>query len=293
MAILSWLDRKAHNGLVRLAPILGRAHPRFFARQIARPVFLIGCGRSGTTLLALLLGRHPAVANWSEANQVWDPGWYPWRPSNPPRPPLELDPEAFTQLWWREAEIRQDEIRATFGAYRWCRRRPVFLNKSPFHTFRIPHLLQMFPDARFLHILRDGRAVACSYAKRLRARDKLREWPRPYEASFADSFEELVLFLARFWVRNIEEVERQLAAAGPGQEGRFLELSYEAICADPAASLERIHGFLELDREPSGATDPGMEIVSQNRKWRDSLSPAVIARLDEIVGPTLARKGLS
>ncbi len=138
-AMIGTYHRKVINGVTRqLSPVAVKLFHEFWQKQLKNPYFLIGSGRSGTTLLAGLLGMHRDVANWSEANEILDPQWYPWRPSNQHLPPMEFGPVAFTKRWWQDAQQRQGEIRATFGAYQWLQRKSCFLNKSPFNTFRIP-----------------------------------------------------------------------------------------------------------------------------------------------------------
>ena len=59
-----------------------------------------------------------------------------------------------------------DEIKSIFGTYQSLARRDVFLNKTPFHSFRIPYLREYFPDAKLIYIRRDGRAVVNSSQER-------------------------------------------------------------------------------------------------------------------------------
>ena len=122
--------RLRHRGCVTLARKMARLAPGFAKSRLCRPVFLIGCGRSGTTLLNNMLRLHRDIATWSEANDILDPDWYPWRESSARRPPMEYDPQEFTRDWWNN--VRGDDIRSCFGAYQWLQRKPVFVNKSPF-----------------------------------------------------------------------------------------------------------------------------------------------------------------
>ena len=206
-SVIRTYNQKIINRVTQqLSPKVAKSFPEFSQKQLKNPIFLIGCGRSGTTLLARLLGMHRDIANWSEANEILDPEWYPWRPTNHHLTPMEYDPVAFTKRWWLDAQNRQDEIKAIFGAYQWLQRKAYFLNKSPFNTFRIPHLLEIFPNARFIHLSRDGRAVAYSYARKLQAENKLKEWPEPQRTLFRESFEEFAIQISLFWKSNLEEV---------------------------------------------------------------------------------------
>ena len=150
---------------------LARRLPGWAGRQLRNPVFLIGVARSGTTVLADLLGAHPQIANWSELNQLWDPRGYPWDASNGARPPDWVEPLEFVRRWWADTppEYRR-AVRGALGAYQFFSRKPVLLNKSPMHTFRVPQILEMIPEARFVYLVRDGRAVAYSYAGKISAK---------------------------------------------------------------------------------------------------------------------------
>jgi hypothetical protein len=285
------LQQKIINQTMRLSPVLSKYFSNFFTGQLQNPVFIIGCARSGTTLLANVLGMHRDVANWSEANQIWDQDWYPWRPTNQGKWPLEFDPVAFTTRWWHETELRQRQIKATFGAYQWLWHKPYFLNKSPFNTFRIPYLLKMFPEARFIHIIRDGRAVAYSHARKLRDENKLQEWPEPQQTTFANSFDVLVVWLASFWKASVEEVSQQDKVLGLSEAGILLELTYEELCADTSTTLSRICQYIGLDATRFAPEVRKKQIQNQNHKYQQSLSTDLLERMASVMQPLLRQKG--
>ncbi|MCP4373618.1 MAG: sulfotransferase [Deltaproteobacteria bacterium] len=277
----------------RLSPVVAKLSLEFSQKQLKEPFFLIGSGRSGTTLLAGLLGMHRDVANWAEANEILDPQWYPWRPSNQHLLPMELDPVAFTQRWWNDAQQRQDEIRAIFGAYQWLQQKPYFLNKSPFNTFRIPYLLEIFPTARFIHLTRDGRAVAFSYARKLQAENKLGEWPEPQRTAFRESFDDLIMWLSAFWKENVEEVAQQNAALRLTENGVMLDLTYEELCLDPTGTLNRICHFIGIDPKRFVSTIENVQIEKQNNKWKERLESDLVAQMTTAMEPLLSQKNYS
>ena len=226
--------------------VLARSFSDFFCNKVSNPIFLIGCFRSGTTLLSRLLDMHRDIANWSEANEILDPQWFPWQPANSHLTPLEYDPVAASTRWWNDNQLRQKEIQANFGAYQWLQQKSHFLNKSPYNTFRIPYLLEMFPKARFIHIYRDGRAVAYSHAIKITKGNHLQEWPEPQRTLFTESFDELVVWLATFWKTCLEEVTQQNKALGLVERGIMLDLNYEELCSNPFETLDQICHFIDL-----------------------------------------------
>jgi LPS sulfotransferase NodH len=286
---LKAIGKRAVSGK-RASVILAKLFPGFFAVRLRQPIFIIGCARSGTSLLTRLLRRHADIANWSEANRIWDPRGYPWFSSDLSTPPVEFDPVAFTERWWRDAHPREQELRAIFGAYQWLSRKPYFLNKSPFNTFRIPHLLALFPDARFIHLVRDGRAVSYSYA--CKQYEKMQTRPEPYRVKGFDlSFDELAVRLAAFWRACIEEVSRQDEALSLNARGKLIELTYEELCADPTAALDRIYDYAGLRKDHSAVVDELAAVESRNSKWISGFDAELIPRLVSSMEPILSQKG--
>jgi hypothetical protein len=88
-----------HNRIIAQASkSLAMIAPDFMASKLKNPFFFVGCGRSGTTLLADLLASHPDIAVYPyEANEMWHPTSFPWHRSDVRTPPIWLDPYAFTE----------------------------------------------------------------------------------------------------------------------------------------------------------------------------------------------------
>ena len=108
--------------------------------------------------------------------------------------------------------------------------------KSPFHTCRIKILLECFPDARFVHIVREPQAVFASTVNMCRA---MYRWCS-LQTSTLDGLEAGVL---DGFVRMAAALERGRRLLEPG---RFHELRYEDLVRDPRAELRRLYERLEL-----------------------------------------------
>lgn len=108
--------------------------------------------------------------------------------------------------------------------------------KSPPHTARVPVLLELFPDAKFVHIVRDPRAVFPSTVNLWKALARGHGLQRPT----CPGVEEKVL-------REFEVIYRRLEEARPlFKPGQFAELRYEDLVRDPVGELERVYATLEL-----------------------------------------------
>lgn len=113
-------------------------------------VLLVGAARSGTTLLAeQILAHHPQVAYWSEPDHVWNYG--------------NLYRQNDSRGASEATEDVKRHIRSSFESqWRKQGRKPVLLEKTPANCLRIPFIREVFPGAKLIHLVRDGRDVALS-----------------------------------------------------------------------------------------------------------------------------------
>jgi hypothetical protein len=116
------------------------------------------------------------------------------------------------------------------------RRKGICVMKSPTHTYRVPTLLEMFPDARFVYICRDPRAVYQStihLRKMMFAENTLGDL-RP------EVWSEETLYLYEKSVRRFEDTKHLIPA------GNLFELRFEDLEQAPADVLEKLHASLNL-----------------------------------------------
>lgn len=113
--------------------------------------------------------------------------------------------------------------------------------KSPQHTCRIPTILELFPDARFVYLVRNPASVIPS---------TIRLWTTMfaaygYQTPKLDALEDTVFAMFRHYHERLE------ATRGLVPAGNFVELRYEDLVADPLAQLDRLYHQLDLgDLEP-------------------------------------------
>lgn len=110
--------------------------------QLDAPIIVIGAPRSGTTILSRVLEAHPALALIGEPRLIW-------RHGNERKSDLLLLADARPEV---VAHIRERFAQETIGQ---GKRR--FVEKSPQNSLRVDFVNRVFPDAKIIHILRDGR----------------------------------------------------------------------------------------------------------------------------------------
>jgi protein-tyrosine sulfotransferase len=207
---------------------IGRRADRFTGgpRPGFEPIVLGGCGRSGTTLLRMMLDSHPRISCGPESSvfrrRAIDPDALADRFGLARGAVRAIDDtavsrpafiEAFATLCLQEA-----------GKARWA-------EKTPRNISRIGAIFRFFPAAHFVHVLRDGRDVACS----------LRTHPRHEVVDGRlvplDTWKPLAA-CARRWRDDIE------CSRPWWSDPRFHTLRYEDLVRDPGSVLRRLMIFL-------------------------------------------------
>jgi hypothetical protein len=135
---------------------------------IESPIIILGAARSGTTLLAdVILAKHPALVYVSEPVFLWRYG-HAYRPHD--------------VLRARDATPAiRETIQSRFRRYLDGRPSCRLMEKTPSNCFRMPFILEVFPEAQVVHVLRDGRDVALSAAREWagRGRPRMPQGERP------------------------------------------------------------------------------------------------------------------
>jgi hypothetical protein len=295
-----------------------RRSPRGRNGAVRRPPapFVVGVSRSGTTLLRLMLDAHSQLAippethfipDLVEACRAEDGGpdraaevitmhrrWADFR--------LDAD-----ELHERFARIRPFEpgeaLRAFYGMYAQRVGKPRWGDKTPHYTRRMPLIQDVLPEARFIHLIRDGRDVALSMLDVHFGPDDVQK-------------------AAKRWTSWIRKARRHAARLD-----HYLELRYEELVTDAEAVLRRMCEFVELPFEPAmleyhggaqGRIDeirrdtlrpdglshiPAEVRARQHRhvsqppradrvaRWRNDMSPADRAAFEQIAGDLLVELG--
>jgi hypothetical protein len=294
------------------------------------PIFLLGAPRSGTSLLYKCLALHPAaswISNYVERaprmdrlaylnrvtravpalrDRVWfgdDGNAYVyasrrslWRKALPM--PTEGE-SVFARAAIPEAPIASDAptqamgdaLRASFRRIDRASGGQHLVCKRIANNLRIPLLVETFPNARFVLLTRDGRAVASSLRQVNWWPDVWLFWygstPRRWEADGGDPW----VVAARHWVKEVEAIESGLPAIPPAQ---LLSLSYEDFVASPVSNLEAVAAFTGLGADAAWSVHLGtLSFPDNNERWRTRLSADVVTAIEREQHATLARHGYS
>jgi hypothetical protein len=239
-------------------------------------------------MLNHLFDRHPEVANFpTEANDLWHPLHYPWHESRGDAPPFFVDGKTYTDTSLAARLPKHDvRLRATFGAYQVLERKPVFLHKTVMVTFMLDHVLELFPDARIIQLVRDGRAVAVSLVDKERKKLK-----HPAYAMRGHAYEEdkLLDIFIQHWQDHVLAMESAVSKHRLAEQGRYHEVSYEALCASPGATLGRLATFMGISTDCFEQSDLSF-IRNANAKARERLSAERVAQLSRLAAEGLALK---
>ena len=299
-----------------------------------KPIFIIGCPRSGTTVTMDLLGVHrelawvsnhvdrcPGHLHRTTLNRVYDiplvgerlyylrtrrstaamadarkvlPGPVePWRfwnhyltkfqferggdVSPRGRTPADLSPSEITKI------MRAVESICTYAGKR------RFLSKYTDFP-RMAYLLAAFPDALFIHVHRDGRAVAASYLAEIsegrfgtwEEREWwLSGWPAQWREEWFERYRTPLAFSAFFWKYFVDAI---LADAEEIPRQQYLAVRYRDIVGAPNeifASILRFCGLEACDRMTRLVERTDLQ--DMNRKWRERLSEGDQRVLNEII----------
>jgi hypothetical protein len=209
--------------------------------------FVVGLGRSGTTVLRLMLDAHPALTIPPEthflAPLIQASGHLRFNADTAARLIVEgrhrrwadfgLDPdELLARLRAIPDFNTPDALRVFYRLYAEKQGKPRWGDKTPDYVRKMTKIQLALPEARFIHLIRDGRDAGLSHNARIVSRG-VRE-PLPA----AD--------LAHRWVVRIEKA-REVAARLTG----YLELRYEDLVTDPEPALRKACELIELDYDPT------------------------------------------
>ena len=267
--------------------------------------FIIGSGRSGTTLLRAMLDSHPEMAIPNESYFTAELATVRDRYEKATGFDVEaflvdlLKYERFHRWEIGEETIRKrlaveapsdyaSAMRVVYACYAEMNGKLRYGDKTPRYVEYVGVLAEVFPESLFIHIIRDGRNVACSYLDA--------EWG-------PGSVEEA----AQMWAYRVAA-----GRTGGSQLGadRYMEVRYEDLVERTDLELRRVCDFIDLGFDPQmeryferaddlrkGEHRPhrhrrlSLPPTKNLRDWRSELSHDDVRRYEEIAGALLSELG--
>jgi hypothetical protein len=260
----------------------------------SKPVFIVGMNGSGTTFLLDCLNNHPDLYGYRRETKII-PLYFA---SQKKYGDLKND-QNFLKLFdalrneyifkvvnggvslplpgnWKQLPRNLATIIDTIFMYfaskdgksRWC-------EKTPAYAIHIKELCQLFPDAKFIHLIRDGRDCARSLHRRY-----------GYNA---------VAMIYR-WKKIVGEARRQGAQTGD----RYLEIRYEEMTEHPERIMKQICSHLEIpfssvicesSRIRNFTGNKSSKIIKNSKKWREYFDRKKLRRMEMIAGRQLNELG--
>jgi hypothetical protein len=272
-------------------------------------VFFVGCPRSGTTLLGRIGDAHPELAVIHESRWIADwwekrtgltregnvtPGLLARLREHPRFAKLGIDTAALDALLTdgERAVTYRDFVTALFDLYGELRDKRLVGDKTPRYVRSIQTLSALWPDTRFVHLLRDGRDVCLSVL----------DWQKG-APNFSTWDEDAVSTTALWWEWQVRLGREAGAELGPD---RYYELQYESLLDDPERECTALCGFLGLPydaamlrfHEARMRDDPGLDakkawrpVTPGLRTWESQLPAADVVRFEAAAGALLHELG--
>jgi hypothetical protein len=291
---------------------------RFRSDQSRRPPvpFVVGMNRSGTTLLRMMLDAHPQLTIPPETHFVPDliqaaqaPGATPEDALAAMKSAREWGDFGFSdeEMLARLRALRKIEpgpvVRTFYDAYTEQQGKPRWGEKTPTYVQRMKRIQKAIPEARFVHVIRDGRDVALSVLDRtvrdLSTADVARRWQKKITKAREDSpklrhytevrYEDLILDTEPVLRRVTEFIELpwdEAMLAYHERSGERLQEMARALPGDGRAqelSVERRMATHAMTTKP-----PSAERVA---RWRSEMSAAQRSEFEAIAGELLSELG--
>ncbi|KST64262.1 sulfotransferase family protein [Mastigocoleus testarum] len=238
--------------------------------QIKERIFLIGCPRSGTTLLQSFLAAHSQVASFPES-KFFQRLIYP----GSMRTRLGIaSKRAKSNLKQFLHDIDREEMQNIFPAYTLFIRqytrsfvrlldtltiqegKNCWLEKTPAHIQRIEYIEKLVPDSKFIHIIRHGQDVVASLY------DVSHKYPEIWHGAW--NMDKCV----QRWINDLQ-ISSQYS-----HKRNHLLISYDSLIENPQTILEKICNFIDIPFEESmleNRTAAAKKIIRNSEHWKESV----------------------
>jgi hypothetical protein len=281
-------------------------------------VFIVGCPRSGTTLIQRLLDSHPLVAITPETH--WIPRWYEKKNGKGITPEglvtrklvrKLLEYPRFSELGIKRSELKalvdrrgtvpySRFVSALFDLYGRKRGKRLVGDKTPGYARNLHTLHSLWPNAKLVHLMRDGRDVCLSVLSWQRARG----WTAGQGLARFSTWEQSPVCAAALWWDWHVRLAREAGLAFAS--GVYAELRYEELVANPDDQCRKLCAFLGIPyddemlrvyesrvKEGNAGNEkhPWRPITPGLRDWRTQMPPQDVELFETTAGDLLDELG--
>lgn len=261
-------------------------------RAVRQPVFILGTGRSGTTILGVVLSMHRSIGFLNEPKALW----HAIHPGEDLIGSYSRGAAAYRLVAEDATPKRLSRAHRLFGAYLAASLSNRMLDKYPELIFRVPFVKAIFPDARFLFLVRNGWDTCHSierWSDRLGARQAnethdwwgvdRRKWnllveqlipEHPDLAPHREAMSGWTNHADMAAVEWIVTMREGLSLLEQYPED-VLRVTYEDLCLAPQRTLESICGFLQLEPDDTLIRYGSATLVPVNAKKPFQLNAAI------------------
>jgi hypothetical protein len=274
-------------------------------------LFIVGCPRSGTTLLQRIVDAHPQITVTPETH--WIPRYLPKFQEKAPEGRATkrflrhlLRYRRFSQLGLNPRKLKKlvksgdplsyaSFVSAVFDLYGKAQGKTMVGDKTPGYARDIPVLHSLWPEAKFVHLIRDGRDVCLSALS----------WKKPGKlfVRAAGWGEDPVMTAALWWEWHVRLGREDGQPLGPQ---RYQEIRYEALVNDAEGEVKRLCTFLDVPfdkamlcyHEGRTRTEAGLDsndawlpVTPGLRDWRRQMPAEDVEHFEAAAGSLLEELG--
>ena len=274
-------------------------------------VFIVGCPRSGTTLLQRMVDAHPDIAITRQSRCI--PNYYEKRKGLTPEGLVtpELVDRLVEERRFKNLEIGREELESLAGSgkqvpfesfvtgifnhYGAVQGKRLVGDKTPRYVRSIPTLHDLWPETKFVHLIRDGRDVFLSMIN----------WKKADSSAgqFSAWKEDRVSTGALWWELNVRLGRQDGGSLAPEL---YHEVHYEELVSEPEETCANLCDFLGLSyddamlrfHEGHEIADPDLDakkgwrpLTPGLRKWSEQMSTEDLRRFEAAAGDLLDELG--
>jgi hypothetical protein len=248
-------------------------------KEIVRPIFIVGAPRSGTNIFYRTFAKNPDLAWISNITKKVPTSLWLTRIIMLFR--NDHRPTEANNVWQKfvgqdDESLGQEDV--TVAARKYLNKviqnnlqifgKPRFVSKCPGNSFRIEFLQTIFPDAIFIHLLRDGRAAAYSIMRSRLKHDgnywsvKPPGWQELLKLPLVDA-------CGLQWKKTVEAILRSAKSLSPD---RYMEVRYEDFVSRPAEIFQQVGEKCDLIWQDELLQTITVGMDNRNFKWRMEMS---------------------